>query len=96
MKINKEQFIERYAERHNVTKKEATELFNKHYNLVGDILTDGNSIDFTGIESYEIVDVKGRSGVSKLQGAEKSWTTEDSKKVKATIKKSFSKKVLGE
>lgn len=89
MIVNKKQLIDTYAEKMEITKKESERLITGLIELIEETVASGNSVKITGHGIYELKDVPAKSGVSKLGGVEKAWSTEACKKPAFSAGKGF-------
>jgi len=83
--MNKAKLVEVVAGKLEVSKAEAGRVVDTVIGSILDgVVADGEAV-VPGLGKLKVVDVKGREGVSKLQGVEKAWKTEDSKKIKLSL-----------
>lgn len=76
--MNKQQLISELSTRTNLSKKD-TEIFVTTFTeVVGDTIASNEDVLIVGFGKFFKQATKGRTGVSKLQGEEKAWKTEDS------------------
>ena len=89
MSINKQELVARYAEKADITKKEAEKRITDLFDLVEDIIAKGEKLQLVGHGTYEKKVIKGKEGKIKVDGVEKAWKTEDSFGVKFKAGKKF-------
>ena len=87
--MNKKQLIDAYAEKMSITKKESEHMITGLFELIEDTVATGIPVKITGHGNYELKDVPAKSGVSKLSGVEKAWSTDASKKPSFKCGKNF-------
>jgi len=90
--VNKKELIDAYAEKMEITKKEAERLITNFFELIEDTVASGEAIKVIGHGNYELKNIPAKSGVSKLSGVEKEWSTEASKKPAFSAGKGFKDK----
>jgi len=77
--MNKEEFVGKIADKVGFTKKDI-KLFLEAFIETVEETVPTEKISLVGFGSFETVEVAEKSGVCKLQGTEKPWTTEAHKK----------------
>lgn len=75
--VNRQELIKTVAESMSKTKKETEAFLHALESVITEYLAQGKDVKF-GIGTFKRAVKKGRSGISKLQGVEKEWSTEDS------------------
>lgn len=90
--MNKKQLTDKYAEKMDLTKKESERLITGLFELIEDTVASGTPVKIIGHGNYELKDVPAKSGVSKLGGVEKEWSTEACKKPVFVAGKGFKDK----
>jgi len=84
--MNKVELISVIANKMDISKAEAGRVLNTVMETIIEGVEAGECV-LPGIGKLVLVDVPGRSGVSKVSGVEKAWKTEDHKKVKLRLSK---------
>ena len=62
--VNKKVIAETVAEKHNLTKKEATEIVDLVFNTIADGLKDGAKVDISGFGKFEVKTRAARTGIN--------------------------------
>lgn len=66
--MNKPEFINKLAEKHNITKKEATEIVARFNTTLEECLLAGETISFSGLYSMGVKEKQAREGVNPRSG----------------------------
>jgi nucleoid DNA-binding protein len=83
--MNQNELIAVVAEKMEVSKAEAKRTIDTVLGTIIDgVVANGEAV-LPGLGKLKVKDVKGRSGVSKLQGVEKAWKTEDHKTIRLSL-----------
>lgn len=87
--MTKTEFVEKYAEKTGMSKKDATAAVNAFFEVTADALRTGDKVVFSGTFKAEVTERAERTGRNPITGAE---MVIPAKKV---IKVKFSDKLLG-
>lgn len=93
--MNKQELINKLHEVTGFSKKDSEKFLTSFTEVIEDTVAIGEDVSLTGFGKFSKQEVKGREGVSKLQGVEKAWKTEDSHMPKFSAGKLFKDKVKG-
>lgn len=77
------------------TKTQVDEFITAFTETVESAVTTEGKVQLVGFGTFERKEIKGREGISHLQGEDKAWKTEDSYGVKFKVGKAFENKVNG-
>jgi len=77
--MNKQELVTTIAEKSGLTKKDSQLALEAFVETIEQTVAT-ESVVITGFGKFETIDVAEKSGVCKLQGTEKPWTTEAYKK----------------
>ena len=91
--MNKQQLVAELSIKSEITKKEAEKHVTNLFDIIMETVAVGEDVKVVGFGKFEKKETKGRKGVSKLQGVEKPWKTEDSFKPYFDPSKAFEDKV---
>lgn len=89
--LTKPEFVSILAERCELSKKEATEMYEDVFGVLTDIISEGNEIAIPGLGRVKITERSGRTGVNPRTGeeieipAKKSPKFQFSKNVKSAV-----------
>ena len=87
--MNKQELINEVALVGEMSKKDAEHAIVTVFNVIETAVANGNKVQIIGHGTYELKDVPAKTGVSKLHGVEKAWSTEASKKPAFKAGKTF-------
>ena len=62
--VNKKVIAETVAEKHNLTKKESSEIVDLVFDTVADALKDGSKVDIAGFGKFEVKTRAARTGIN--------------------------------
>ncbi len=62
--INKKSIMERIAEEHNLTKKEAGDIVNEVFDIMAEGLKAGNKVDIAGFGKFDVKTRSAREGIN--------------------------------
>jgi len=93
--MNKQSLVNELSVKSEITKKASEQYVSDILDIIMETVAKGEDISITGFGKFSKQEVKGREGVSKLQGVEKAWKTEDSHRVAFSAGKLFKEKVKG-
>lgn len=74
VKMNRDELVKAYAEKAGVTQKEAHSILGNVEAVIADAVVDGKKVKFANAE-FGSKHVEEKSGVTKLKGEEKAYTT---------------------
>ena len=89
--LSKPEFVSILAERCELSKKEATEMYEDVFGVLTDVISEGNEIAIPGLGRVKITERSGRTGVNPRTGeeidipAKKSPKFQFSKNVKSAV-----------
>jgi DNA-binding protein HU-beta len=93
--MNKQQLINTISEKTILSKKDTETSITTFAEVVGDTIASNEDVLIIGFGKFFKQATKGRTGVSKLQGEEKVWKTEDSFKPAFSAGKQLKEKIKG-
>ena len=91
--MNKQQLVSALSEKSEITKKASEQYITDIFDIIMETVAQGDDISLVGFGKFSKQATKGKEGVSKLQGVEKAWKTEDSYRVAFSAGKLFKDKV---
>jgi len=94
--LNKQELINEIAVRTGFSKKDSEIFVGAFTGTVMDTVAKAEKVLLVGFGGFEKKETKGREGVSKLQGTEKAWKTEDSFRPAFSPSKAFKDMVKAE
>lgn len=87
--MNKKQLVEKLAEITGLTKKDVTTVIDVLPNVIKEAVVSGDKVALTGFATFSKKHVPAKSGVTKLGGVEKPWTTEEKDEISIKLSKSY-------
>lgn len=88
--MNKSELVAAIADKLNgITKKDIEAVLNALPEVVKETVANGKDVKLTGFLTFSKKDVPAKSGVSKLGGVEKAWSTEAKTEVSVKLSKSY-------
>jgi DNA-binding protein HU-beta len=72
---NKKELIDMMAEKSGLTKKDTESALRALTDIITDTLYENDKVSLVGFGTFEVRDVPAKTGVSKLGGLEKPWST---------------------
>ena len=87
--MTKKEFVEKYADKTGMRKKDAAKAVDAFFEVMGDALKEGDKVVFPGVFKAEVKERAERSGKNPLTGKEIVIPA------KKTVKVKFSDKLLG-
>ena len=87
--MNKTQLVKELAERTNLTQKDISTVLDAFQSVVKDTVVNGNKVSLTGFLTFDKKHVEAKTGVTKLGGVEKPWSTPAKDEISVKISKSY-------
>ena len=87
--MNKTQLVKELAERTNLTQKDISTVLDAFQSVVKDTVANGDKVSLTGFLTFDKKHVDAKSGVTKLGGVEKPWSTPAKDEISVKISKSY-------
>ena len=87
--MNKTQLVKELAERTNLTQKDISTVLDAFQSVVKDTVVNGDKVALTGFLTFDKKHVDAKSGVTKLGGVEKPWSTPAKDEISVKISKSY-------
>ena len=87
--MSKKEFIDALYSKTEMTKKDCTIVLEAFQDVVKEEVTKGNTIQIPGFLTFEKKHVPAKSGVTKLGGVEKPWSTPAKDEISVKISKSY-------
>ena len=87
--MSKKEFIDALSSKTEMTKKDCTIVLEAFQDVVKEEVTKGNTIQIPGFLKFEKKHVPAKSGVTKLGGVEKPWSTPAKDEISIKISKSY-------
>ena len=87
--MNKTDLCAKIAEATEVNKKDVKAVIDALPEIFKDVVSTGDKINLVGFMTVEKVDVKERTGISKMSGENKPWTVPAHSEVKVSLSKGY-------
>ena len=87
--MNKTELIKEIANQTTLTQKDITTVLDAFQSVVKDTVTNGDKVALTGFLTFDKKHVDAKSGVTKLGGVEKPWSTPAKDEISVKISKSY-------
>ena len=87
--MNKKELINKISENTTITKKDVDIVLAAFQDIVKETVISGDKVSLTGFMTFEKKHVPAKSGVTKLGGVEKPWSTEPKDEVSVKLSKSY-------
>ena len=88
--MNKHEFVKLMASKiEGMTQKEAAIVIDAFAECVKEGVKTDDKVALTGFATFSKKHIPAKSGVTKLGGVEKSWTTEEKDEIKVSLSKSY-------
>ena len=87
--MNRTQLVNEISSRIDVKKKDIEAVLTALPEVVKEAIAEGEDVKLTGFLTFSKKDVPAKSGVSKLGGVEKAWSTEAKSEIGVKISKSY-------
>lgn len=87
--MNKKEFISEISERTEMSKKDVAAVIDTFQDVVKDTVTKGDKVALTGFLTFVPKHIPAKSGVSKIGGVEKPWTTDEKDEISVKISKTY-------
>jgi DNA-binding protein HU-beta len=87
--MNKTELVREIASRIDMSQKDTALVLDTFADVVKEFVSKGEDVKLTGFMNFEKKHVPAKSGVSKIGGVEKSWTTEPKDEISVKLSKSY-------
>jgi nucleoid DNA-binding protein len=88
--MNKTELVREIASKiEELTQKDVDLVLNTFQEVVKETVKSGEDVKLTGFMNFEKKHVPAKSGVSKIGGVEKPWTTEPKDEISVKLSKSY-------
>lgn len=87
--MNKKELINKISESTTISKKDVDIVLAAFQDIVKETVISGDKVSLTGFMTFEKKHVPAKSGVTKLGGVEKPWSTEPKDEVSVKLSKSY-------
>ena len=87
--MNKTELVKEIASRISMTQKDVAMVLDTFQDVVKETVVAGDDVKMTGFLTFAKKHVPAKSGVSKIGGVEKPWTTEEKDEVSVKLSKSY-------
>lgn len=87
--MNKAELVKTLAEKTTLSQKDVASVIDVLPEVIKETVETGDKIALTGFITFEKAHIKERSGVSKMGGVEKPWTTPAHDEVKVSLSKKY-------
>lgn len=85
----KNEIVKEIANKTGITQKDTDTVLTAFQEVIRENVIKGEDVKIIGFMNFEKITIPARSGVSKLRGVEKAWTSEAHDEIKATLSKSY-------
>lgn len=87
--MNKTELVKEIANQTTLTQKDVATVIDTFQSVVKNTVTNGDRVALTGFLTFDKKHVDAKSGVTRLGGVEKPWTTPAKDEVSVKISKSY-------
>ena len=87
--MNKTELVKEIANQTTLTQKDITTVLDAFQSVVKDTVANGDKVSLTGFLTFDKKHVDAKSGVTKLGGVEKPWSTPAKDEISVKISKSY-------
>ena len=87
--MNKTELIKEIANQTTLTQKDITTVLDAFQSVVKDTVANGDKVSLTGFLTFDKKHVEAKTGVTKLGGVEKPWSTPAKDEISVKISKSY-------
>ena len=87
--MNKTELIKEIANQTTLTPKDITTVLDAFQSVVKDTVVNGDKVALTGFLTFDKKHVEAKTGVTKLGGVEKPWSTPAKDEISVKISKSY-------
>lgn len=87
--MNKTEMIKELANRTQISQKDVAKVIDVLPEVIKDVVASGDKVNLVGFMTATKKHVSAKSGVSKIGGVEKSWSTEEKDEVSIKLSKSY-------
>ena len=87
--MTKQQLVKKISEETSLTQKDVAAVLDTFQNVVKEAVVNDDKIALTGFLTFSKKHVPAKSGVTKLGGVEKPWSTPEKDEVSVKLSKSY-------
>ena len=87
--MNKTELIKEIANQTTLTQKDITTVLDAFQSVVKDTVANGDKVSLTGFLTFDKKHVEAKTGVTKLGGVERPWSTPAKDEISVKISKSY-------
>ena len=87
--MNKTELVKEIANQTTLTQKDITTVLDAFQSVVKDTVVNGDKVALTGFLTFDKKHVPAKSGITKLGGVEKPWSTPAKDEISVKISKSY-------
>ena len=87
--MNKTELVKEIANQTTLSQKDVVTVIDAFQNIVKDTVVNGDKVTLTGFLTFDKKHVDAKSGVTKLGGVEKPWSTPAKDEISVKISKSY-------
>ena len=87
--MNKTELVKEIANQTTLTQKDITTVLDAFQSVVKDTVANGDKVSLTGFLTFDKKHVEAKTGVTKLGGVEKPWSTPAKDEISVKISKSY-------
>ena len=87
--MNKTELVKEIANQTTLSQKDVVTVIDAFQNIVKDTVVRGDKVTLTGFLTFDKKHVDAKSGVTKLGGVEKPWSTPAKDEISVKISKSY-------
>ena len=87
--MNKTELIKKISQETTLSQKDVANVLDTFQKVVKETVEDGDDVKMTGFLTFSKKHVPAKSGVSRIGGIEKPWTTEEKDEIAVKISKSY-------
>ena len=87
--MNKTELVKEISNQTTISQKDVVTVIDAFQNIVKDTVVNGDKVTLTGFLTFDKKHVDAKSGVTKLGGVEKPWSTPAKDEISVKISKSY-------
>ena len=87
--MNKTELVKEIANQTTLTQKDITTVLDAFQSVVKDTVANGDKVSLKGFLTFDKKHVEAKTGVTKLGGVEKPWSTPAKDEISVKISKSY-------
>ncbi len=88
--MNKTELIRAISDSAEISQKNTAAVIETMQDIIRTTVSDGEKVSISGFAVFEKKHIPAKSGVSKLGGAEKEWSTPEKDVIKVSLSKTYS------